>query len=76
MITQLFYVFYIYIYHAFTRCDITSVVLMFGKIFILFRLKASSKLLKINDQFYVEDTTVEDIGNVTICFFQLYITKN
>ena len=44
---------------------------MFGKTSILAKLKGSSKLRNIADQFYLEDMSVEDIGNGTIYFFEL-----
>ena len=52
-------------------CDVISAIHMFGKTSILAKLKGSSKLRNIADQFYLEDMSVEDIGNGTIYFFEL-----
>ena len=55
----------------FTGCDSTSVIHMFGKISILSKLRGSSRLRNIPYQFYLEDMSVEGIGNTTIRFFEL-----
>ena len=44
---------------------------MFGKTSFLAKLKSSTKLRNIADQFYLEDISVENIENATICFFEL-----
>ena len=44
---------------------------MFGKTSGLAKLKDSSKLRNIADQFYLEDMSVEDIRNAIIHFFEL-----
>ena len=55
----------------FTGCDSISVIHMFGKISILSKLRGSSRLRNIAYQFYLEDLSVEGIGNTTIRFFEL-----
>ena len=62
---------YILFCHAFTGCDTISAIHMFEKTSILAKLKGSSKLRNIADQLYLEDMSVEDIENTTICFFEL-----
>ena len=62
---------YILFCHAFTGCDTISPIHIFGKTSILAKLKGSSKLRNIADQFYLEDMSVKDIGNATIRFFEL-----
>ena len=62
---------YILFCHTFPGYDIISAIHMFGKTSILAKLKGSSKLRNIADQFYLEDMSVEDIRNATIYFFEL-----
>ena len=62
---------YILFCHAFTGCDTISAIHMFEKTSILAKLKGSSKLRNIADQFYLEDMSVEDVGNAAICIFEL-----
>ena len=57
--------------YAFTGCNTISAIHMFGKTSGLAKLKDSSKLRNIADQFYLEDMSVEDIRNATIHFFEL-----
>ena len=42
-----------------------------GKHLFLSKLKGSRKLRNIADEFYLEDMSIEDIGNGTIRFFEL-----
>ena len=62
---------YILFCHAFTGYDTISTIHMFGKTSILAKLKGSSKLRNIADQFYLDDMSEKDIGNATIRFFEL-----
>ena len=44
---------------------------MFWKTSILAKLKGSDELRNVADQFFVEDVSVEDIGNGSMRFFEL-----
>ena len=66
-----FHVEYMLFCHAFTGCETISAIHMFGKTSILAKLKGSSKLKNIADQFFFEDMSVEGIGNATIHVFGL-----
>ena len=57
--------------HAFTGCDTTSSIYRFGKTKILSKLKNSSELKQIVEQFYMSDLTPENVGKAAIQFFEL-----
>eukprot|EP00794_Sanderia_malayensis_P008462 gene8462-9369_t len=56
--------------HAFTGCDTTSAIHMFGKTVIFRKLQTSALLKSIAANFYV-DQSPQEIGNVCIRFFEL-----
>ena len=57
--------------HAFTGCDTTSSIYRFGKPKILSKLKNSSEVKQIVEQFYISDLTPENVGKAVIQFFEL-----
>ena len=56
--------------HAFLGCDTTSAIHNFGKQAIFPKLGASNKLEQIAQQFFLDNISLETIGNASICFFE------
>ena len=61
---------YLLFAHAFTGCDTTSAIHMFGKTSIFRKLSASSALRSIADNFYNDLISPQEVGNATIRFFE------
>ena len=61
---------YLLFAHAFTGCDTISAIHRFGKV-SLFKKLQNANLSQIANAFYKDDKLPEDIGDATICFFEL-----
>ena len=66
---------YILFAHTFTGCDTTSAIFNYGKVKILAKIKSSSEVRAMIDNFYEDDIYPEKVGDSSVKLFEILFSN-